>query len=221
MKKICALTLCLLVFALPAQAFQDKKWEFTLAPGLAIPILGTENDDSKTTFNLQASLGYNFSKWATGGLEVGHDFSHTLEGNTANYPEDFDGDLINDNLSFNSDVRAHGTQIAPFLKLGKWYKFPSVDLRPYGFLGLGLYHFYSAAGSLRFTGTGSSGEAVDEQFTQAVDANFYLGYNAGIGMETRFHEKMALGLDLRYHRVITPLNDAEIFVPTLRMMYLF
>ncbi len=205
------------------EGYRTGRWDMSLNPGWAIPI-GTTGSLLGKSLDLQLTVGYQFHQWLTGGVELGYQTSHKVQGVTAGpMAADFGRDGVLDSVPFGSDVTEKYLRFTPFIKVGQWLDVVAYRFRPYLISGLGLYQQWFNSGTVTINGNDSvSGHLVGPIINPVRSAgNAYFGFNAGGGFDIQVDETASVGFDLRYSQVCRPLYNAQFLTPSIRFLYLF
>ena len=209
--------------AAAAARAQAGRTDWTLDPSLAVPEGGIK-DAAKSSFGLELSGLYGFNDWLSGGLEAGYWWAAKFEGRLdGKLATDLDADGINDtNVTYTSDIDFKILQVTPCLKAGPWLKAGSWDWQPYALVGAGLYQTSNNSGTVTVNGTTSTGFTFHNATAPfGSTSNAWFGYNLGVGVTVKAGEHLRLGLDARYHQIMDGKPNAELFVPSLRLGWVF
>jgi opacity protein-like surface antigen len=204
-------------------AYREGRWEMSLDPGIAVP-LGASYDLMGNSGVLQLTGAYQFNSYLSAGAQLGWQFNHRWGGFTAGQiSQDYDNDGIADRVPFASSIHEKILNLSPIVKVGRWVDVLSYKFRPFLVSSMGFYHAWTNSGTLTVNGNDQiSGKQVGPiVYNYDTSSNSYFGFSAGGGIDVQLDENAAVGLDLRYSRIIKPYEDLEFLTPSLRIVYLF
>ena len=187
---------------------ETGKWSIGLHPGWGIPT-GKTKDSTKNSFALDASADCQLTNGVSAGLELGYSFGHKLKGT-------FPVDTLD--APFTSNIKTAILQVTPVIKLS----ISQMKFHPYVLAGAGLYHLRQTSGKVTFTGRTSGGVDLTGISADVESSNnSYFGMNGGVGFLYGFTDNFQSGVDVRYHQIFAPDDDAKYFLPSLRLNYVF
>jgi opacity protein-like surface antigen len=200
--KIVCCTAALLLLLKGTSAFADDRqaegrlFEFSVAPGAAIPTDVDSNDISNGAF-LQGSFFAPVTSWLSAGLETGYAFK-------ANHP-------YNVPAPFAVNSRVSVLQVTPAIEIGRWYKTSFGGVKPYLAYGGGYYQVHAEIDA------SSPFDSFSEHRTEG-----HGGFNYGGGALFALGSHVAVGPDVRYHQVfMSNVSDYKYLTATMRLAVLF
>ena len=191
-KLIAALALALLA---PSARAVDADWNAGLAPGMAM-LQGATKD----RFEDSAAIRGHVERKVPGlggvengwlGVELGYHLGHKIKNLPAILPE----------------TKIAFLQATPYVRAGV----VRAETEFYGLLGAGYYR------QMEKTITVSNGA---QSVSATIQGKDHFGMNFGLGAQ-RWFDRVAVGVDLRYHNVFDDEQDIKAFVPSLRASYAF